>query len=98
VSALGEWFAGSRPFAEAMAGYQQSRDEHAVPIYELTCDFASFEPPPPEMQQLLAASHGNREAMDAFVSMMAGTLPVQEFFAPANVERIMATATQPVND
>ena len=30
--------------------------------------------------------------MDGFVSMMAGTLPVHEFFAPTNVERIVAAA------
>ena len=96
VAALDEWFSGSRPFEEAMADYQQTRDEHAFPFYELTCDFASFQPPPPETQRLLAATSANREAMDAFVSMMAGTLAVPEFFAPAHVERILAAASEPV--
>ena len=31
--------------------------------------------------------------MDEFVSMMTGTLPVPEFFAPTNVERIISTAS-----
>jgi hypothetical protein len=44
------------------------------------------------MQQLLFAAHGDQEAMDAFVSVMAGSLPVQEFFAPSNAERIIARA------
>ena len=30
--------------------------------------------------------------MDDFVSVMAGTLPVPEFFAPENIGRIMAAA------
>ena len=42
---------------------------------------ASFEPPPQDTQQLLAATHGNQEAMDGYVSVMAGSLPVEEFCA-----------------
>ena len=88
-------FAGRRPYDEAMAEYQRVRDEQAQPIYELTCEFASIEPPPPEMQGLLGAMQGNQEAMDGFVSVMAGTLPAPEFFAPDNAERIMAQAAAP---
>ena len=64
----------------------------ALPIYEFTDEFAQLEPPPPEMQQLLGAMHGNQEAMDGFVSVQAGTLPAPEFFAPENVGRIMSAA------
>jgi hypothetical protein len=35
---------------------------------------------------------GNQEAMDGFVSVMAGTLPAPEFFAAENVGGIMAQA------
>jgi flavin-dependent dehydrogenase len=94
ASALDEWLSGSRPFGDALADYQRARDERSLPMFELTCRFATQEPPPPEMQQLLAAVHENHEAMNGFVSAMAGTLPVQEFFAPANVERIFAAAAQ----
>jgi hypothetical protein len=75
-----------------MADYQRARDEDAMPIYEFTCDFAKIEPPPPEMQQLIGAMDGNQEAMDGFVSVMAGTLPAPEFFGPENAGRIMAQA------
>ncbi len=44
------------------------------------------------MRELLAALPGNQEAMTGFVSVIAGTVPVPEFFAPSNVQRIMATA------
>jgi len=75
-----------------MASYQRSRDEQSQPIYQLTCEFAKLEPPPPEMQQLFGALQGNQPAIDDFVSVMAGTLPVPEFFGPENIERIMAQA------
>jgi flavin-dependent dehydrogenase len=95
AAALDDAFAGRRQYDEAMAGYQRARDEQSQPIYELTCEFAKIEPPPPEMQQLLGAVHGNQEAMDGFVSVMAGTLPAPEFFAPENAARIMAQAAAP---
>ena len=95
AAALDDAFAGRRPYDEAMAGYQQARDEAAMPLYGLTCDLAKIEPPPPEMQQLFGAMQGNQAAMDGFASVMAGTLPAPEFFAPENVGRIMAEAGAP---
>jgi flavin-dependent dehydrogenase len=95
ASALDDAFAGRRPYDDAMADYQRARDAEALPIFEFTCDFAKIEPPPPEMQQLFGAMQGNQEAMDDFVSVMAGTLPAPEFFAPENAGRIMAQAAAP---
>jgi 2-polyprenyl-6-methoxyphenol hydroxylase-like FAD-dependent oxidoreductase len=92
ASGLDESFSGRRPYDDAMADYQRARDEDAMPIYEFTCDFAKIEPPPPEMQQLIGAMQGNQDAMDGFVSVMAGTLPAPEFFGPENAGRIMAQA------
>jgi hypothetical protein len=61
-------------------------------MYELTCDFATLEPPPPEMQALFGAIQRDQAAMDEFVSVMAGTLPPPQFFAPENLGRLMASA------
>jgi flavin-dependent dehydrogenase len=92
VTALDQSFTGERPFDDAMHDYQQQRDEATMPMFELTCQLAALEPPPPEMQHLLGAVHGNQEATDAFVSVMAGTLSPTEFFNPDNIGRIMAQA------
>ncbi len=75
-----------------MHDYQQQRDEAALPMYELTCQLAAMEPPPREMQALFGALQGNQEATDAFVSVMAGTLPPPAFFNPDNLGRVMAQA------
>jgi hypothetical protein len=61
-------------------------------MYELTCELATLEPPPPDLQQLLAAAHGNQEAMDTFARVMAGVTSPEEFFSEQNVGRIMALA------
>lgn len=90
-TALDRAFSDADTYEHAMAGYQAQRDEHVMAMYEMTFDFAQVDqPPPPEMQQLLAAVAGDPRAMDDFVSVQAGTMPIPEFFDPENVGRIMA--------
>jgi 2-polyprenyl-6-methoxyphenol hydroxylase-like FAD-dependent oxidoreductase len=90
--ALDETWSGRRAFQEAMADYQATRDEHVLPMYELTAEFASLEPPPPEMTVILQAAHGNQDGMDGFARVNAGVTSPGEFFAEENVKRIVAAA------
>lgn len=92
AAALDETFSGARPFAVAMGAYQSTRDEGVLPMYEFTCELATLAPPPPELQQLLAAMPGNQQAMDGFARTTAGVTSPAEFFSPENVARIMAVA------
>jgi 2-polyprenyl-6-methoxyphenol hydroxylase-like FAD-dependent oxidoreductase len=90
ASALDDFLNGSCSYEEAMSAYQRDRDEHVTPMYEFTCQLASLKPPPPEMRQLFAAVAGNREAMDGFAQMNAGTISPAAYLAPENVAKIMA--------
>ena len=90
--ALDRAFSGAQPFDAAMSEYQRARDARVKAIYEFTCTLATLEPPPPEMQQLFGAVHGNRKAMDEFARMNAGTISPAEFFAAENVNAITAAA------
>jgi hypothetical protein len=93
--ALDESFSGARPYDVAMGEYQSARDERALPMYEMTCKLAAVDqPPPPEMQRLLAAVHGNQESMDAFARLNAGVMPPPEFFSEENLGRIFTSAKQ----
>jgi 2-polyprenyl-6-methoxyphenol hydroxylase-like FAD-dependent oxidoreductase len=94
ASALDEVFRGVRSFEAAMEEARRSRDERALPMYELTCQLATLEPPPPEMQRLFAAVAKNREARDAFVRMNAGTTSPAAFFAPENVASILSAGPE----
>ena len=94
VSALDESFSGRRSFDEAMGEYQAVRDAQVLPIYELTTEFATLEPPPPQLQTLLAAMAGNQEAMDGFARVNAGVTSPADFFAEDNVGRILSTARE----
>jgi 2-polyprenyl-6-methoxyphenol hydroxylase-like FAD-dependent oxidoreductase len=92
TAALGDAFDGRQTFDEAMAAWHRSRDERALPIYDFTTQMATLEPPPPEMQQLLGAVHGNPTAMNDFVSVAAGTVSPVEFFDPEHIGQIFAAA------
>ena len=92
ANALDECFSGARPFDAAMAAYQSARDAQVLPMYEFTCQFASFTPPTPEMRQLFGAIHGNQTAMDGFALVIAGVTSPAEFFSEENVGRIFAAA------
>jgi flavin-dependent dehydrogenase len=94
VGALDAALSGGESYDESMALYQKARDEHVLPMYEMTSQFASMEQPPEEMQHLLAAVSRSQESMDQFASIQAGTMPIPEFFDPENVGGIMTRAGQ----
>ena len=75
-----------------MAEYQATRDAHVLPMFEFTCQLATLEPPPPEMQQLLGAMHGNQDAMDGFARVNGGVTSPAEFFSEENIGRILGAA------
>ncbi|MBP7568907.1 MAG: NAD(P)/FAD-dependent oxidoreductase [Acidobacteria bacterium] len=89
AEAVHEGLSGSRPMEEALAEYQRRRDQAAVPLYELTCQNAALQPPPPEMQALLAALRANPEQTSRFFGAMTGAVPVADFFAPENLKRVV---------
>jgi 2-polyprenyl-6-methoxyphenol hydroxylase-like FAD-dependent oxidoreductase len=89
TTAIDSALSGRRTFDAVMSEYQRDRDQHVTPMYEFTCQLATLTPPPPQMEQLFGAIHGNQDAMDGFVRMNAGTISPAEFFSPANVGRIM---------
>jgi hypothetical protein len=62
-------------------------------MYEYTCHLASLDPPSQDEQNFFAALRGNQPETDRlFGAILAGTVPLDEFFAPNNVRRIIASA------
>jgi hypothetical protein len=61
-------------------------------MYDFTCQLATLQPPPPPMQRLFAALHGNQDATNQFYSAMTGSSPLPAFMNPENLDRIMARA------
>ncbi len=89
AEAVHEGLAGSRPMEETLAEYQRRRDQAAIPLYELTCQNAALQPPPPDMQALLAALRSNPQQTSRFFGAMTGAVPMADFFAPENLKRVV---------
>jgi 2-polyprenyl-6-methoxyphenol hydroxylase-like FAD-dependent oxidoreductase len=93
TEALDAGWSGKLSLDEALADYERRRNEVAFPLYDLTCQMASFEPRPPELEQLLQALSRNAAETARFFSVMEGTVPIHEFFDPVNIGRIMSQSS-----
>jgi flavin-dependent dehydrogenase len=92
AEAVQSGFSGARSMSEVLAEYQCRRDEHLMPMYDLSCMMAALQPPPPEMLALYRALRGNATECDRFFGTLGGTVPVAEYYAPENMQRIIAGA------
>jgi flavin-dependent dehydrogenase len=92
-TALDAAFTGIRSFDDAMSAYHSARDARVLPIFEFTTQLATLEAPPEEMQHLLGAIHGNHDAMDAFVSVTAGTVSPVDFFDPDHIGQLIGAGS-----
>jgi flavin-dependent dehydrogenase len=95
--AIDDGFCGRRSLADSLAAYEEQRNAAAMPMYEFTAQLANLsEPPSPETQGLLRALHGNQPETGRFLGAWAGTVPIPEFFAPENLQRIIAAKGQSI--
>lgn len=90
--AIAAGFSGRQPIEDALASYEQQRNQATLPIYEMTCQFASLQPPPVEQQQLMAALLHSQAETNRFIGTLAGSVSIPEFFTPENVGRIIGAA------
>jgi flavin-dependent dehydrogenase len=77
------------PLDEALAAHEAKRDAQCFPELQGVLEAVSFGPLPEQHRHLRAALRNNQAGADAFVSMFAGALSPQEFFAPENMQRMM---------
>jgi len=94
AQAIDDGFSGRRPMEQALAKYEETRNQSEMPYFELTTQLAALAPPPKEVQDLLFALQFNPEQRSRFFGVLSHSVPVQDFFAPENVEKIMAGSAQ----
>jgi flavin-dependent dehydrogenase len=92
AEAIDAGFSGRRPLEEALAAYEQHRNSSEIPYFDLTTQLAALAPPPAELQQVLWALQFNPEQRGRFFGVLAHGVPVQEFFSPGNMQKILASA------
>ena len=94
ATAVHEGLSGTRCMAEALADYEQQRNEHSRPLYYENLARARFTPPPPEFVQIRDALLQNQDQQDInqFLKANLGLIPREQFFNPENIGRIMGQA------
>jgi len=94
VDAIDSGFSGRQPLEQALAGYEGKRNQSETAYFEMTTQLAALAPPPPEMQQILAALRDNPEQRSRFFAVLAHGVPVEEFFSPGNVQKLLGGSRQ----
>jgi flavin-dependent dehydrogenase len=80
AEAVDAGFSGRAELQEALAHYEQRRNQAAMPMYLYTCELAALQPPPPEVQAVYAALRENQEQTNLFIGTIAGTVSPADFF------------------
>jgi flavin-dependent dehydrogenase len=91
AEAIDAGLSGRQPLEDALATYERRRNEEVLPMYEYSCQFADLKPLPPHLQQMFAALRGNQTQTDRFLGTIAGTVSIQEFYSPENMQRIVGS-------
>jgi 2-polyprenyl-6-methoxyphenol hydroxylase-like FAD-dependent oxidoreductase len=89
AEAIDAGLGGRAPLDEALAGYEARRNAASQPLYDLAIQLASFAPMQPEQRLLYEALRDNQAATDQFFGVLTGAVPMQQFFTPGNLWRIM---------
>ena len=88
ATAIDAGLAGHRPLGDALAAYEQQRNTAVQAMYAFTCQLAALEPPSPATLQLYTALRGNQAAINRFFGTIAGTVAIEEFFAPEHLQHL----------
>jgi flavin-dependent dehydrogenase len=88
-AAVDSWLRGEAGYEQAMSAWHRERDTRVMPMYEFTSQLATLEPPPPAMQQLVAAIAGDQTRMDTFVGAFTGAVSPADYFSQDNIGRIL---------
>lgn len=75
----------------ALATFEERRNAVSLPLYAFTSQMARLEPPTQEVIDLFVGLARSQEDADAYFGVFAQTVPVSEFFAPENLQRISAS-------
>ena len=72
-----------------LAEYERRRNLHALPLYRLTMDAASFHPIKPEKRVFFKAIAEQPERVARFFGLLAGTVPYDEFLSSRHLLSVL---------
>ncbi|MFD7899419.1 NAD(P)/FAD-dependent oxidoreductase [Streptomyces sp. NPDC059743] len=87
--------AAERPMEEALAEYNQVRDEESEGVYNFTTTLAELTPLPPFFEATMSAMSASQEWTDKMLGLIAGGVEDHEIYAPENLTRLYDDAGVP---
>jgi 2-polyprenyl-6-methoxyphenol hydroxylase-like FAD-dependent oxidoreductase len=97
ADAIHAGFSGAEPLDDALDMYARQRDAHFQPMYDLTCNMAKLEPPPPEIVTLYNALRENAVERNRYFGTLGGTVSIPEYYAPEHLQYIVSGAAAEAN-
>jgi len=88
AAAVIDGLGGARPLDEALATHHVARDARTRAMYDFTTDLASFRPKPGG-EMLFRSIARSQERIEEFLGVLAGAVPMAEYFTPRNLARIV---------
>lgn len=83
---------GEYPLLDGLKAWHAARDERLIPLHDMTVQMAKFAAPDAAETALYQALAGNVKATSQFLGLMTGSTNPQKFFAPANIDAVLAAA------
>ena len=86
ASAIDDGFTGREELVEALARYERQRNRTTLSLYKLyTTYISTLEPLPPELDEYVHAVEGNQPAIDQFLGVLVGAVPVSAVLSARNM-------------
>ena len=89
AQAVVDGLGGRKPLEAALADYERQRDTATRPMFKFNLEVAAMKPMAPEQRALFAALARKPEAVSQFLGMLTGTVPMNTYFAPGNLFKII---------
>jgi len=88
AEALDAGLGGERPLADALDEYAETTQRESTPMFELNARLAHLEVDD-DSRALFGALAVNQRAADRFLGTIAGTVPVEAFWDPSHLRRVV---------
>lgn len=80
---------GRQKLEHALRAYEKERNRQGLPMYKLTTQQAEMAPRKRELDILYRSLQGNQLEIDTFLGLLAGSVPMSEYMAPAHLLRLL---------
>jgi 2-polyprenyl-6-methoxyphenol hydroxylase-like FAD-dependent oxidoreductase len=94
TTALHSAWAGEQPYAEAMAGYEKARNDHAGPLYALTCRLSTLDDLRPSTLACMAEVGKTQEQTDVLFGFLSGTVELEDLVEFEDVTNLIVESME----